>query len=324
VGHDPRVPAQLREEMNTWGWAADEFTDNGGFPHQMYVREARRMIGAEVMTEHHCVGDELVDDPIALAAYTMDSHNCQRVVIEKDGVKMVKNEGNVEVGDFPPYPISYLSLTPKAEECTNLLVPVCLSASHIAYGSIRMEPVFMVLGEVAAIAADLAMSQGIPVQEVNHEEIVARYEADPLLDGSVPEITVDERNETQVDFAGEWAEEEHFMRTYGPTLRVAHAPEAGTSVTFRPEVKTAGRYTIYLYATRLRGRDISYPEKIPATVRHAGGETETMVAYAEHVGSWAELGSFDFAAGEASITLSGAGLEGVLVADALLLMHEGD
>ena len=141
-GHDIRVPEIMRTEMLKWEYPKDEFINNNHFTPQLYIREARRMIGEYVMKEQNCRGIEVVEDPVGQAAYTMDSHNCQRIVVNG----MVKNEGNVEVGGFPPYPISYRSLTPKRSECTNLLVPVCLSASHIAYGSIRMEPVFMVLG----------------------------------------------------------------------------------------------------------------------------------------------------------------------------------
>ncbi|MGH8542810.1 MAG: FAD-dependent oxidoreductase, partial [Gammaproteobacteria bacterium] len=150
LGHDPRVPAHLRHAMSTWGYCRDEFLDTGGWPHQLYVREARRLVGEYVMTEHNSVGRRVVPDSIGLAAYTMDSHNVQRVVVNG----MVKNEGNVEVGGWPdddlggavkvePYPIAYRALVPKRAEVTNLLVPVALSASHIAFGSIRMEPVYM-------------------------------------------------------------------------------------------------------------------------------------------------------------------------------------
>ena len=120
------------------------------------------MVGPYVMTQHHCQGIERAKDGIGFAAYTMDSHNCQRVVVNGE----VKNEGDVQVGGFPPYPVSYRSITPKAQECSNLLVPVCLSASHMAYGSIRMEPVFMVLGQSAATAAVLALRSGTSVQKV--------------------------------------------------------------------------------------------------------------------------------------------------------------
>jgi hypothetical protein len=129
------------------------------------------MVGTYVMTEHNCRGLRAVEDPVGLAAYTMDSHHTQRYVSE-DG--SVRNEGDVQVGGFPPYPISYRALVPHASQCGNLLVPVCLSASHISYGSIRMEPVFMVLGQSAATAAAIAIGDNIPVQNVNYQKLRGR------------------------------------------------------------------------------------------------------------------------------------------------------
>jgi len=170
----PRVPDHMRQEMQQWGPARDEFTDTGGWPHQLYVREARRMVSGYVMTEHNCRGKETVSDPVSLAAYTMDSHNCQRLVKNC----RAENEGDVQVGGFPPYPISYRSIVPRAAECENLLVPICLSATHIAYGSIRMEPVFMILGQSAATAASLALQHKTPVQSVSYEKLSARLLAD--------------------------------------------------------------------------------------------------------------------------------------------------
>ncbi len=171
---DPRVPKVLQEEVSQWGYPKDEYVDNGNWSPQLYVREARRLIGEYVMTQANCVGEEEVQDPIGLAAYTMDSHNCQRIVV--DG--QVKNEGNVEIGGFPPYPISYKSITPKKAQATNLLVPVCLSASHIAFGSIRMEPVFMVLGQSAATAAVMAIDKGVAVQDLPYAPLKEKLEAD--------------------------------------------------------------------------------------------------------------------------------------------------
>lgn len=133
------------------------------------------MTGVYVMTQHHCQGREKVEDGISLAAYTIDSHNTQRYVTSEG---FALNEGNVEVGGFPPYPISYRSITPKQPECENLLVPVCLSASHIAFGSIRMEPVFMVLGQSAATAAACAIDAGQAVQKVAYDKLRARLLAD--------------------------------------------------------------------------------------------------------------------------------------------------
>jgi hypothetical protein len=161
----PRVPAALRAEMQSWGLCRDEFADTGGWPHQLYIREARRMVSDYVMTENNCRHSIELPDPVGLAAYTMDSHNCRRIV--RDG--RVENEGDVQEGGFPPYQISYRAIVPRESECENLLVPVCLSASHIAYGSIRMEPVFMVLGQSAAVAAGLALDEQVAVQKISYD-----------------------------------------------------------------------------------------------------------------------------------------------------------
>ena len=168
---DPRVPKVLQDFIREWGWAKDEFLATGGWTHQLYVREARRMISDYVATQADCEGRGVVEDGIGYAAYQMDSHNCERVVVEKDGMLMVKNEGDVEKGGGKPYPISYRSIVPKREECTNLLVPVCLSSSHIAFGSIRMEPVFLELGQVCGFAAAVAGRK--PVQDVDVKLIQA-------------------------------------------------------------------------------------------------------------------------------------------------------
>ncbi len=170
----PRVPENLRNEMQTWGPCKDEFNTTDGWPNQLYVREARRMISDYVMTESHCRGTQRADDSIALAAYNMDSHNVQRYA--RNG--RAENEGDVQVPPMNPYPISYRSLVPKRSEAENLLVPVCLSASHIAYGSIRMEPVFMILGQSAATAACLAIDDNVRVQKVDYAKLRTRLLAD--------------------------------------------------------------------------------------------------------------------------------------------------
>jgi hypothetical protein len=170
----PRVPEKIREEYSKWGLPKDEFTDNNHWPHQLYVREARRMVSDFVMTEHHCLRKQAVPESIGLAAYTMDSHNVQRHV--KNG--MVKNEGDVQLGIPGPYPVSYRAIVPKKGECENLLVPWSLSASHMAFGSIRMEPVFMILSQSAATAADIAIDRGLAVQDVPYDELEPRLLAD--------------------------------------------------------------------------------------------------------------------------------------------------
>jgi hypothetical protein len=148
----------------------DEFTEGKGWQQQLYVREARRMMGVYVMTQYNCESLRVAPDPVGLAAYGMDSHHVQRYVT-KEG--FVKNEGNVEARVKGPYPISYRAIIPKEKDCKNLLVPVCLSATHIAFGSIRMEPVFMVLGQSAAVAASLAIDREIPVQKLDYTVLQA-------------------------------------------------------------------------------------------------------------------------------------------------------
>ncbi|MEQ9438990.1 MAG: FAD-dependent oxidoreductase [Cyclobacteriaceae bacterium] len=175
LANDPQVPEEVREEMSQWGLAADEFTDNDNWPHQIYVREARRMIGPVVMTEHEVLGKREVPKPVGMGSYTMDSHNIQRYV-KPDGY--VQNEGDIGVHPDQPYSISYDALTPKKEECQNLLVPVCVSSSHIAFGSIRMEPVFMILGQSAATAAVQAIDNGTSVQDVDYEQLQAQLTQD--------------------------------------------------------------------------------------------------------------------------------------------------
>jgi len=172
--NDERLPAAVREKASRWGLCRDEFADAGHWPHQLYVREARRMIGEIVMTEHHCRGAQRVEDAVGLAAYGMDSHNVQRYV--EDGA--ARNEGDVQVGVPGPYPVSFRAIVPKRAEATNLLVPVALSASHIAYGSIRMEPVFMILAQSAATAASLALDGNGVVQDVPYPRLRERLLAD--------------------------------------------------------------------------------------------------------------------------------------------------
>jgi hypothetical protein len=179
---DERIPGHIRKEMNTWGYCRDEFLDTGGWPHQLYVREARRMLSDFVMTEHHCIGTEPVRDGIAMGAYGLDSHCCQRVVVSDH----VENEGLMNVSGFPPYPISYRSMIPKREEITNLIVPVCVSASHASYGSIRMEPVFMALGQAAGIAAFHATRKNKSVQDIDGTTVQEELRKNPLPNRKVP------------------------------------------------------------------------------------------------------------------------------------------
>lgn len=168
VANDPRVPEDIQSRMKNWGLAKDEFVDNDNWPHQIYVREARRMVGEFVMTENELLKRQPTPKPVGMGSYTMDSHNVQRY-IKPDG--FVQNEGDIGVSTKGPYSISYESLVPKREDCENLIVPVCVSASHIAFGSIRMEPVFMILGQSGAAAAAIAIENEIAVQDVDYDQL---------------------------------------------------------------------------------------------------------------------------------------------------------
>lgn len=174
IANDPRVPKEVQAEMRRWGLAKDEFKDNGNWPHQIYVREARRMIGAYVMTEKNLLKERPTPDPVGMGSYGIDSHNIQRYIVGSGPDAYVQNEGDIGVSTNGPYQIAYGALTPKKGQADNLLVPVCVSSSHIAFGSIRMEPVFMILGQSAATAAVIAIEGGTTVQDVPYAKLRER------------------------------------------------------------------------------------------------------------------------------------------------------
>lgn len=323
VGHDERVPESMRNEMLRWGYPLDEFTANNNWTPQLYVREGRRMVGEYVATQADCELRTSVSDGVAMAAYKMDSHNCQRVVIRKGGRAMVKNEGNVEEGRTLPYPISYRSITPKREECDNLLVPVCVSASHIAFGSIRMEPVFMVLGQVAAMAAAQYIDAGLPnVQSVDVEALNKLIDENPRLDGSQPDLLVDDASGC-VEVAGKW-------RTlterggYGLTFLECDGGEAARA-TFRFEVPHSGRYALYSYQN-VRSKHLD-PKVLFEISR--GGEVcrhlydkDKFEVFGQMRGDWYPLGEYDFEKGVASsVSVVVDEESGPTRADAILLVR---
>ncbi|MFH1269204.1 MAG: FAD-dependent oxidoreductase, partial [Planctomycetota bacterium] len=283
LANHPRVAEEVRSYFRNWGLPKDEFIDNGHWPHQLYVREARRMVGDYVMTQHDCQGDRVAPDPIGLGAYGMDSHHTQRYV---DDQGHVRNEGDVEVGGFSPYPVSYRSIVPKASECTNLVVPVCVSASHIAYGSIRMEPVFMVLGQSAATAAVHAIDENVAVQSIDSSRLRERL----LADGQVlvwtgpqrrtpigidlkklPGVVVDDLNAVKT---GEWLG----GRSVGPFvghgyLHDGNEDKGTKSVRFEAKLPKPGRYDVRLYYSPNPNRATN----VPVTVHHADGPESVRV-----------------------------------------------
>ncbi len=170
LAHDPRVPKPLQEEVNQWGLAKDEFVDTNNWPHQLYVREARRMVGEFVATQKDVQTDLTKPDPIGMGSYNSDSHNVQRVEMPNG---FVENEGDMQVA-VQPYQIAYRVMLPKQTQATNLLVPVCFSASHVAYSSMRMEPQYMIIGQAAGVAGAMAIQAGTAVQNVDTRALVEK------------------------------------------------------------------------------------------------------------------------------------------------------
>lgn len=322
LSHDERVPEPIRQEMNSWGYAKDEFTDNSGFPHQLYVREARRMVGEYVMTQKNCQGAEKVADVVGMAAYTMDSHNIQRVVVNGN----VKNEGDVQIGGFPPYPISYRSLTPKREECQNLLVPVCLSASHIAYGSIRMEPVFMVLAQSSAVAAALAIDGNKAMQTVDVQQIQGKLKKDPLLDGSTPEVMVDNADAARLETEGNWQVEKTNGNNGANAQNFLLSKEKNgkpRSVTIRPGLAKGGKYKVYYYCPGLTAyaNEGEIPQSVPCRINAKNGIQQASVDFRANARSWAYLGEYEFAGGSSdSFQIAGEEINGPIGVDAVLFI----
>ncbi|MDZ7265558.1 MAG: FAD-dependent oxidoreductase [candidate division KSB1 bacterium] len=320
---DPALPATIRQQMSAWGWCKDEFMDNDYFPYQLYVREARRLRGEYVVTEHNCTGHRMVDDGVGLAAYTMDSHNCQRLVVNG----MVKNEGDVQVGGFPPYPIAYRSLTPKQSECENLLVPVCLSATHIAYGSIRMEPVFMVLGQSAALAASLAIDEHCALQKINVKKLQQILKENPRLDGTPPDILVDNDDSSRVTVEGNWQRNSVWMGQYKTSCLYLGAPVPGNHrVTFRLPIPQMGKYHIYYYCpSRPQGAKSGWQwcNALPIIISRGQDQSHQSVDLQNNENSWADLGSFLFIPEQQPyIQVVADNLEFPVAADAVLLVAE--
>ena len=340
VANDPRVPAEIQNFVKEWGLPKDEYLENDHWTPQLYVRECRRMVGEYVATQADCDNKVIAPEGIAYAAYTMDSHNTQRIVIEKNGKKMVKNEGDVEIGGGMPYPISYRSLTPKREECTNLLVPICCSASHIAYGSIRMEPVFMCMGQASGMAVALAQKQGLEkIQDVNYMDINDIMAVNPYLDGTLPDIIIDD-NQAVVK-SGKWlgskgpgaplpdaqdnvkrADHEHLSEdgVYGPTCLVGRADEG--SVEYVAVIPEDGVYDIYTYHHTSGGHCsevfFDFSDGTTESVKNSD-----VVIVGQSVSTWHKVTSRELVKGQKFVTnLRGDGSNGTVCADALMLVRQ--
>ena len=316
LAHNPRVPEKIQNIARTWGLAADEFQDNGNWPYKLYIREARRMLGEYVMTEHDIRRTRETPQPIGLGSYNMDSHNTQRYVTDEG---YVQNEGDVQVSPGGPYQIAYPAITPKPEECENLLVPVCLSASHIAYGSIRMEPVFMILGQSAATAAVQAIDNDVSVQEINYKQLRERLLADgqvlvppgglppakppvvPLDAESLPGTVIDD---SEAELNGDWSVGNVTGPFVGKGYR--HNGDAAElkSATFTAELPADGKYKVR----------VSYPAyanratNTPVTIRYAEGEKTVRINQrkrGEVQGLFHSVGTYRFAKDEPAVVVIG-------------------
>jgi hypothetical protein len=327
LANDARVPERVRNEVNRWGLCKDEFTDTGGWPHQLYVREARRMIGEYVMTQDNCQRRRIAEDSVGLAAYTMDSHNCQRYV---DKTGHARNEGDVQVGGFPPYPISYRALVPREAQCANLLVPVCLSASHISYGSIRMEPVFMVLGQSAATAACQAIERVVPIQRIDVSALQERLKADgqvlewtgpvrvarpSIAPESLPGIVLDD---SEAKLSGSWSASSAVGGFVGSGyLHDGNEGKGAKSARFEPEIPAAGRYEVRVAYVANPNRATN----VPITIESAQGSTTIRINQQRQPARdsvFLSLGTFRFDAGKkGAVTIANQGTDGHVIVDAV-------
>tara|TARA_B100000242_G_C43049050_1_gene489933 strand:+ start:1249 stop:3375 length:2127 start_codon:yes stop_codon:yes gene_type:complete len=328
--NDPRVPEDVRERMSRWGLAKDEFKDNGNWPNQIYVREARRMIGDFVMTELHLRGRKETLRSVGMGSYNMDSHNVQRYVAkDEQGRAYVLNEGDIQVNPGGPYKISYDSLIPKANECSNLIVPVCISSSHIAFGSIRMEPVFMILGQSAATAAVIAINEGKTVQSVPYEKLKMKL----LEDGQV--LEVEERNIVStglgidpskleglvidgalVKFSGEWIRSSSLRPFVGNSyFHDGNTAKGMCTADFPFKVEKNGLHEVQVSFLPHGNRAGSVNYELTTS---NGKETVTIDQRRKSDGEnlWHSLGSFQFTANQNySIKVSNEGTEGFVIVD---------
>jgi hypothetical protein len=324
VANDPRVPKKVQEELRTWGLPKDEFTDNGNWSHQLYIREARRMTGQYVMTENELRKKKPTPESVGMGSYTIDSHNVQRHITVEG---YVQNEGDIGVGTNGPYEIAYGSLIPKEGQVSNLLVPVAMSASHIAYGSIRMEPVFMILGQSAATAAVLALNDGVAVQKLPYAKLRVQLLKDgQILEYSGPKTTrgVDPKSlkgvvldDTDAKLTGEWKESGAAKSFIGDGYsHDANARDGKASARFEAKLPKAGKYRVMLASTPNNNR----ASNAPVEIHHAGGVQRLKLDLRTPKSAdgvfWLDLGEYDFN-GEASVIITNEGTDGYVVIDGI-------
>ncbi|MDR3751068.1 MAG: FAD-dependent oxidoreductase [Terracidiphilus sp.] len=331
LAHDTRVPVAVREKLSQWGLCKDEFTETAHWPHQLYVREARRMVSGYVMTQQNVTGLRTVNDSAGLAAYPMDSHNFQRYVDESGHVR---EEGGIFIAGPGPYPISYRSIVPSRGQAENLFVPWALSASHVAFLSIRMEPVLMILSQTAATAASMAIEQKVAVQDIDYARLRERLLSDgQLLEWKGPNQTPPEavaaasmRGIVVDDLDNRYGMQDWYCRAdgkfVGSSYREARSNSLIRDFRYQAKLPESGEYEVrYAYA--------SAPERasrVPITIVDATGQTTVRVDLRQPPpidGLWISLGTFRFTAGKPAIVSVGVkDAGGIVVTDAVQFVKE--
>ncbi|HWE04433.1 MAG TPA: FAD-dependent oxidoreductase [Tepidisphaeraceae bacterium] len=332
LANHPRVPGKVRQAVSRWGLAKDEFADNGNWPYQLYVREARRMIGDYVMTQDDITGKRKPEDSVGLGSYGMDSHNCQRYV---DAAGHARNEGDVQVHGTPPYGIGYRSIVPRRSECTNLLVPICMSATHIAYGSIRMEPVYMILGQACGTAAAMAIDHGADVQAVAYPELSQRLAADKQLiewkgaAGDIPtgrvirstELPGVVMNDSQAVLTGQWKQGSFRVGIDGDYQHDENADKGRKSARFQLKIPADGKYEVRFGYVASSNRATN----VPVTIETADGSRTVLVneKLAPPIdNAFVSLGEFTFTAAKGTVVIVGnEKTDGFVVIDAVQVLQ---
>lgn len=320
-----RVPVAIRSAWSSWGLPLDEFDETGHWSFQLYVREARRMVSDLVITQHHVnqTTGYIAEDPVGMAVYTMDSHHVQRYITSSG---YVRNEGDVQVAPANgAYGVSYRAIVPKASEVSNLLVPVCLSASHIAYGSIRMEPVFMVLGQSAAAAAAQAIDDGVSVQQVDYAKLKPQLDAvgqvlSKTTTTSSADVIVDNTDASGVTVEGSWIVSSSTDGYWGSNyLHDGDANKGLSAVTFTPLLPTGEQYDVYVRWTAYANRATN----ALVLVVHPAGTNAFRVNQQINNGTWVKLLTTNFIAGAfGKVIVRNDGTSDYVVADAVRFSTE--
>jgi hypothetical protein len=332
LANDPQVPPALHKEMQRWGLAKDEFLDTDHWPPQLYVREARRMVGVYVMTQADLMDNRTKDDSVGLGSYNTDSHHVQRVAVkDAGGADAVLNEGDFQV-PVQPYAIPYRSLLPKEGQCDNLVVPVCLSASHVAYGSIRMEPVYMILGQAAGVAASLAVDGKTTVQKVPADRLTDLLKKQKAVlspagltgpTGSVRRLDPTRMAGIVVDnraarVTGDWKASSALGPIVGADYLHDNNEAKGKGIVrFTPRLPAAGRYEVCLHYPPGPNRAGNTLVVIHG-IRGPEGEKSLRIDQRKAGKEGVSLGVHDFPAGESAwLEIRNEGSEGYVIADAV-------